>query len=428
MLVTGWSSQRQPGAEDGESLLGSEGSMPHPVFGDPVEPGATTGPEGVGPEGVAGPQRPAVSAAPDARDAAAAWDARAARQRKRSKRRRSRTTLLITMLVLTGAAAGAWFGLRPMLTPADAPDDYAGPGTGQVTVVIEPGDSGAAIAARLQSAGIILSAQKFVDEAKADPRAAKIQPGTYDLQKEMSSAQVIALLSDPANRLVTKVTVPEGLRVKEIVTLLVKKGYDQAKLEAALADPNAIGLPPEAQGKPEGWLFPSTYEFEPGTSEASVLSTMVSRTQSALLDADVAPADYLRTLTEASIAQAEGGRVADYPKIARVVENRIAAHKQLQMDSTVSYATQTFNRDTTAAQRAVSSPYNTYKVLGLPAGPIDNPGLAAIDAALNPAPGPWMFLVTVNPQTGETKFAVTAAEHAKNVAQYQAWAKAHPNR
>jgi len=353
-------------------------------------------------------------------------DVRAARQHRRRKRRRSRLTLFVTTLVVTAAVAGAWFGLRPLLTGSSSPDDYPGPGTGQVQVVIEPGDSGAAIAQRLVEAGVILSAKHFVDESKTDSRAAKIQPGTYDLQKQMSASEAIAILSDPANRVVTKVTVREGLRATEVVDLLVKQGYDRAALDKALADPNAIGLPPEAKGKAEGWLFPATYQFEPGTSAAAVLSTMVSRTQSELADAGVDPADVNKVLTTASIVQAEGGSVADYAKISRVIANRIQTGQPLQMDSTVSYATQTFNRDTTAAQRASTSPYNTYRGKGLPPGPIDNPGRAAIDAALNPEPGPWLFFVTVDPQTGDTRFAVTAAEHAKNVALYQAWAKAHP--
>lgn len=351
--------------------------------------------------------------------------ARARLHWRRRRRRRSAFTLVLTIALLAGAIAAAWFGLRPLLSSAAGPDDYAGPGTGQVSVVIDPGDTGGTIGRELEAAGVVLSAKRFIQEAKADPRAQTIQPGTYVMKKEMSVAGALEVLVDPQNRVVTRVTVIEGMRVAQVAALLVDKGFDAAAVEAAIADPAAIGLPEQAGGRPEGWLHPATYEFEPGTSPAAALSVMVTRTEQELTDAGVPPADQQRVLTEASIIQAEAGLIEDYPKVARVIANRLAAGRPLQMDSTVSYATQTFNENTTAAQRAVRSPFNTYLVKGLPPGAINNPGRAAIDAALNPADGAWLFFVTVNLDTGLTKFAVTEAEHQRNVAEYQAWARAN---
>ena len=126
----------------------------------------------------------------------------------------------------------------------------------------------------------------------------------------------------------------------------------------------------------------------------------------------------------ASLVQAEGGRVADYPKIARVIYNRLDANMQLQLDSTVMYALHRYGILATNQQLQVNSPYNTYQHTGLPPGPIDSPGDAAIQAALHPAKGTWLYFVTVNPKTGVTEFTSSSttfvqlrAELEKNLGQ-----------
>jgi UPF0755 protein len=144
----------------------------------------------------------------------------------------------------------------------------------------------------------------------------------------------------------------------------------------------------------------------------------------------VTPAEAQRVLTVGSIAEVEASSAADYAKVARVIDNRLANKLgnggKLQLDSTVSYAVGKRTITTTAAERAVDSPYNTYRYAGLPAGPISNPGKAANQGALDPTPGPWLYFVTVNPSTGETKFAVTGAEHNQYVQQFRAWCQDHP--
>ncbi len=112
--------------------------------------------------------------------------------------------------------------------------------------------------------------------------------------------------------------------------------------------------------------------------------------------------------------------------VARVLDNRLKINMKLQLDSTVSYATQKFNVTTTSADRASKSRYNTYEYTGLPVGPISNPGEAALAAALKPAPGPWLFFVTTDPSTGLTKFAVDKAGHDRNVLEFQQWLRDHP--
>ncbi|MEO7123486.1 MAG: endolytic transglycosylase MltG, partial [Lacisediminihabitans sp.] len=146
------------------------------------------------------------------------------------------------------------------------------------------------------------------------------------------------------------------------------------------------------------------------------------------LDADgVAPADRHRVLTLAALTQKEGGSDADFYKVARVWDNRIAQGMNLQSDATVSYGIGGTTISTTNAERAdKSNPYNTYANPGLPIGPISNPGQVAIDATLHPAQGPWLFFVLVNGETGETAFSTTLAEHNVAVKQWQTWLRAHP--
>jgi UPF0755 protein len=160
-----------------------------------------------------------------------------------------------------------------------------------------------------------------------------------------------------------------------------------------------------------------TKRFSQAVSDTNLMSTSVP--------GNLTP---FQILTVAGLAQAEAKRVEDMPKIARVIYNRLAKGMPLELDTTVLYANGGVRSiTTTQAQRAVNSPYNTYQVRGLPPGPIDSPGEEAIKAALAPADGTWLYFVAVNPQTGETRFEDTSAEHSADVKVFQQWLAAHPN-
>ena len=171
-----------------------------------------------------------------------------------------------------------------------------------------------------------------------------------------------------------------------------------------------LGLPAFANGKAEGYLFPATYEVLPHETALGVLKGMVQRFDQEAATVNLAAAAKQVHLTKgqviimASLVQAEGGRLSDYPKIARVIYNRMAQGIPLQLDSTVLYGLNTFGILANDQQLNSSSPYNTYRHKGLTPGPIDSPGNAAIQAVLHPAPGNWLYFVTVNPKTGETLF------------------------
>ena len=346
--------------------------------------------------------------------------------------------LLLTAVVVLVVGTVAWSSISPLVSKITSlghsdPTDYPGPGTGQVTVVVKQGDTGEDIATTLKAAGVVLTRTAYLDSARANPEAsAAIQPGTYLLRAKMTGAEAFAMLSDPANRQGGGVTVREGLWKSEIFDLLAKQtGTPPADYVAAAKDTKALGLPAAAKGNLEGYLFPATYDFPDGMSAAAQLKTMVAKAVEQFTSAGLTPATMERTVIVASIVEAEARGEADRGKVARVIENRIKNtgapnYGLLQLDSTVSYGAQHRSVTTTDAERADPNPWNTYVHKGLPIGPIGNPGLKAVEAALHPTPGPWLFFVAVNPITGETKFATTQAEHDRDVAQFQAFCQAHP--
>jgi len=183
-----------------------------------------------------------------------------------------------------------------------------------------------------------------------------------------------------------------------------------------LADPTAIGLPKQAKGKVEGYLLPATYDFGPKANPKSMLTAMVERWKQAAEESDLkkrakgrgySPAE---VMTIASLIQAEANRPDDLGKVSRVIYNRLekpesGTNGKLELDATVLYAIdKEAGVDLTQEELDTDSPYNTRLYAGLPPGPIESPGDAAINAALNPTPGPWLYYVTVNLRTSETKF------------------------
>ncbi len=331
-------------------------------------------------------------------------------------------------------AIGGYFALQVLtgLIPSfslgsDAPQDYSGPGTGEVTVEIPEGAGGAEIGQVLAEADVVASPEAFSNVAIGDDRSATIQPGTYTMAEQMSSADALERLVDPAYRVVSGVTVPEGLWKEEVFALLAEgTGSEVADYEAV--DPADLGLPEAAGGDLEGYLFPDTYAFGPDSTPEQQLRAMVDLGKQRYDALGLDGPELETTLVEASLIQAEAAFSDDLPKVARVIENRLADEMSLGFDSTIHYMFKERGRaGTTDAQRETKSPYNTYLNTGLPPAPINSPGVAAIEAAMNPAEGPWVYFVTVDPSTGETKFATTFEEHQQNVAQFQQWCRDNPD-
>ncbi len=332
--------------------------------------------------------------------------------------------VVVAMLVVVGLLGGLTLLAASLLNGSD--NDYPGPGTGEVTVVIPAGASLTAMGSLLTDAGVVKTVDAFTSAASDNEHAGEIQPGTYVLRTQMRGVDAVAALLDPASRVTEKVTVPEGLRVSSTVAVLAKNTHLKAKdLKAALADPSTLGLPKYAHDNPEGFLFPATYTLEPATEAVEQLTAMVSRFDQAAEDvgltkrsSDVGLSRY-EVVIVASLLQAEA-RPKDFPKVARVIYNRLEAGMPLQLDATVNYALGTSKLRLNSDDLAVDSPYNTYANAGLPPGPINSPGEAALEAALAPADGPWLYYVTVDPTTGRTKFTDSYEEFLQFKREFQA--------
>lgn len=359
--------------------------------------------------------------------------------RRRARKRRGPAGCLAALVALAVLAGGAWYavdrGVGWLQDQFQAAEDYPGPGSGEVMFDVESGDTATQIGRNLKDAGVVASVDAFLDAARAEPKSSAIQVGAYPLKQKMSAQGALAVLIDPANIMKTTVTIPEGLRVVDIVEVLSEKtDFGAAQWEKALT--KDIGLPDYADGNPEGYLFPATYEIGPKDKPVDVLRKMVDRWQVA---ADAAKLEERaaalgKTPAElmiiASLVEAEG-RGDDMPKISRVIFNRLdgegsrgGTYGLLQIDATVNYAlgrTGIVAVSQADIDEAASSPYSTYEHAGLPPTPIEAPGDAAIMAAANPAEGPWFFYVTVDLATGETKFTDNYDEFLAFKAEYKAY-------
>lgn len=338
--------------------------------------------------------------------------------------------LLTVFVLLIGSGVTGWVLFEPQIRHVlgwEAPIDYTTTGNGtKVTVVIQSGDIGSNVAKTLQQAGVTKTFEAFYQLLLKKP-SVTFEPGSYSLQRQMSAASALAALQDPQNKVVHVAVIKEGISANSAyVQLASATGLPVTDFAAAAKNYVALGVPSDAPSI-EGFLFPATYTFDPGVTATQALQLLVTTMIQHLDKAGVAPADRLKVLTLASIVQRESGpSVADMHKIARVFQNRLDRGMRLQSDATVAYGTGHTDRVTTTdAERAdASNPYNTYAHSGLPVGPIGLPGDDAIDSALHPTAGPWLFFVAVNLKTGETAFSTTIAEHNAAVKQWQAWCRA----
>ena len=349
---------------------------------------------------------------------------------RKKKRRLGWLWALLTVFVLViGAGATGWFLFEDKVRAVlgwEEPIDYVGAGNGQeVLVTIVSGQIGSDIATTLHDEGVTMTYDAFYDLLLGMEQQPVFTPGTYALQKEMSAQAALDALLDENNRRVSNVALPEGITLPSIYERLsAGTEIPVADFETAAADLASFGLPADAVSL-EGYLFPATYQFDPGLTAHDILQQLVNRTFQSL-DAAGVPADQRnRVLTIASLIQREARISDDFYKVSRVIQNRLDQGMRLEFDSTAHYGanSQTGSVFTTDAERAAVNDYNTYVIPGLPIGPISAPGDVAIDAALHPVDGTWLFFVTVNLDTGETVFSNTVREHEKAVAQLHEWCR-----
>ncbi|QMU98181.1 endolytic transglycosylase MltG [Microbacterium esteraromaticum] len=353
------------------------------------------------------------------------------------RRRRGRGCLiaLLVLLVIGGGitAAGAWVWSQHGDKISDVmgwgePKDYeAGIATGEAFVTIKQGDTGSPVSTALFEAKVTKTDRVFYDYLIENEPNVTFYPGVYKLQQKMTAAAALKALENPENRMANTVRIAEGSTVESSLPRIAEGvGIPMEELEAAVKDPAAYDVDAPSL---EGWLFPAIYTFDPGASATDVIAAMVDRTRKSLTDAGVPDADAQRVLTIASIIEREA-RTADFPKVSRVIENRIADGMMLQMDSTAQYGYGELHAgkaSTSEEAQHNDNPWNTYVITGLPATPIANSGDAAITAAMHPADGPWLYFVTIDFATGETQFSETYEEHQQGIKKMRAWCSANPD-
>jgi uncharacterized YceG family protein len=336
--------------------------------------------------------------------------------RKPKKRRRGCGCVAVSLLLVAGVGTAGWFGYDFYRTQIDPPD-YSGKGSGEVQVKIPDGASIKDMGGVLQNAGVVRSAYAFVNAAEDESKAGGIQAGTYTLRKQMSGAAAVKLMLDPASQ--NSLIVSEGLRATKVYELIDKKLGEEKGTTEKVAKKADLGLPSWAEKNPEGFLFPSRYSVGEKSDPADVLREMVKRAKAehtkVNLDAQAKKAGKSpeEILTIASLIQAEAQRDNEFGRVSRVIYNRLDKQMLLQFDSTINYAKGRSTLTTSVEDTKFDSPYNTYLNRGLPPAPIDNPGHQAIEAALKPTKGNWLYFVTVKP--GDTRFTESKAEHDRNV-------------
>jgi len=334
------------------------------------------------------------------------------RRRRRQERRGGVAVVLAFLLVLAILGGGAALvpGLGERVTDAfrtSTAPDYPGPGEGQVVIEVVAGQSVSQVGETLKANDVIKSTQAFFEVANANPDSASLQPGFYAMARKMSASDALETLLDPSARVQARVTLPEGLRLDETLQRLAAGAELAPKaFTNAFRKAEGLGLPDYAQGNPEGFLYPATYEVPPGATAESVLEQLFAAYAVAAEEAGVerTPRDPEDIVIIASLVEAEARLPEDFGKVARVVYNRLEQGMALQFDSTVNYALKADKEIVTYEDLGKDSPYNTYQNTGLPPAPINSPGKAAMLAAVNPTEGDWLYFVTTDPEAGTTKF------------------------
>lgn len=350
---------------------------------------------------------------------------------KKVRRRRRFLALVLTLTVFVVAiVVGAQF-LKPLLG-GDTVADYPGPGTGEVAITVQPGSGPKSVATQLQEKKVIANADAFLKEFAASGGA--LSPGDFTMRSEMKNSDAVAVLLNKDKGKVMYFALSAGLRIGESLKAISEgSGVPIAELKTLSESPAQFGVPAKSKNL-EGFLAPGEYRFPLGTPAKDVLQKLVTTTLDELKAQGVTdPAKQYDVVTVASIVQAEGGQ-AEYGDVAGAIYNRLKPNNTetnglIQSDATVTYGLgiRSFHIDENQ-KTDKSNPYNTYANTGLPAGPIGSPGKTAIDAAAKPKSNDYLYWVTINLDTKETKFSKTLAEHNTYVAKYNSWCEANPGR
>lgn len=323
------------------------------------------------------------------------------------------TLLLLALLLAGGIAYYAYTQTRPA-------------GEAAYTLEVRPGDTLPEVARRLQARGVVKSAQALRLIMRSRGTAGSLKEGLYDLKGNLSAFEVADELAGTPRPRVREVTIPEGKRLKDLPAIFKKAQLGQPdQLGQLLQDPK---LSPYAKHSLEGFLFPATYPFRPEATNRDIVAGLVRRMNQELSPANIAKARALGLspygwVTLASMVQAEAGNSQEMPVIAGIFLNRLDDGIALGSDPTVAYG---LGKDLPQLDRSAGdfkkdTPYNTYTRAGLPKGPINNPGQAALEAVLNPVREvngkPALYFL--HGRGGEFRVNATYAAHLRDIARYR---------
>jgi len=317
-------------------------------------------------------------------------------------------------------------------------DEAAKPGDSSTRdFTVREGEAATEIADRLEAAGLIKSALAFRLLAEVEGHTSDLAAGEYGLSPGMRPSEILTILVEGRTKPPPMVTIPEGWRAEEIADRLASRGIGTAEQFMSVvrqghsSDPALMSRPPGASL--EGYLFPDSYSFDSKTTMEVMADRMVAqfdarfsqemREKAAALGMSVHQA-----VTLASIIEREAVLPSERPLMAGVFYNRLKEGMLLQSDPTVQYALAStdaasqrqygwWKKELTEQDLRIDSPYNSYRYPGLPPGPICNPGIASLMAAVNPTPTDYLYFVA-RPD-GSHAFAKTLEEHNQNVARYR---------
>jgi UPF0755 protein len=319
----------------------------------------------------------------------------------------------LVLLLIIAAVIGA-LEARKMLMPVSQTEQ-------QILVTIPKGATAGDIGLLLEKEGVIQSAEAFRYLAMYKKVGPQLKAGEHVLDPSLDTIQILDSLVQGRFKLY-RLTVPEGLTMKEIAPLVSQAGFgDPQEFLAACHDREFIASLGLEVDNLEGYLFPETYHFIRGATPRDVVKTMVGHFLEvwARYQDEAAKKEVTRqqVVTLASIVEKETGAPAERPLIAGVFLNRLKKGMRLETDPTVIYGLKDFDGNLTRKHLETPTPYNTYQIDGLPPGPIANPGEDSIKAVLEPTESNYLFFVSKN--DGTHQFSATLAEHNRAVAQYQ---------
>ncbi len=292
-------------------------------------------------------------------------------------------------------------------------------------MTIPKGSSVSEVGDLLGEKGVIDSSTLFQVRVTLAGKRSELYPGHFTLAKGMSYGAAIDALSKPPVKKVTTVTIPEGYSRSQAAQLVEEDGlegdYTKETVRSKYLNPAQYGG--KGAKDLEGFLFPDTFELKPGAPAADLVQLQLQDFKRRIKGVDMKYAKsknltVFDVLIIASMIEREAGVANQRKLVASVVYNRLHEGMPLGIDATIRFATGNYDQPLTESELAVDSPYNTRTNAGLPPGPINSPGLTAIEAAAHPAKSNYLFYVNKPNTCNELAFAKTEAEFEANVAKY----------